>query len=80
MATIGSGWMTVVKAPASVLTSAGSAGGIVDGLLGSAARVSGPWGSGQLIRTSLVNVLMTGNTIYEGAVDPSVLYAAVGHG
>jgi outer membrane lipoprotein-sorting protein len=80
VATIGSGWMTVVKAPASVLTSAGGAGGIADGLFGSAARVSGPWGSGQLIRTSLVNVLMTGNTIYAGAVDPSVLYAAVAHG
>jgi len=79
-ATIGSGWMTVVRVPASVLTSAGSAGGIADGLFGSAARVSGPWGSGQLIRTSLVNVLMTGNTIYAGAVDPSVLYAAAAHG
>jgi outer membrane lipoprotein-sorting protein len=79
-ATIGSGWMTVVKAPASALTSAGGAGGIADGLFGPAARVSGPWGSAQLIRTSLVNVLMTGNTIYAGAVDPSVLYAAVAHG
>jgi outer membrane lipoprotein-sorting protein len=79
-ATIGSGWMTVVKAPASVLTSAGGAGAIADGLFGPAARVSGPWGSGQLIRTSLVNVLMTGNMIYAGAVDPSVLYAAVAHG
>jgi outer membrane lipoprotein-sorting protein len=78
--TIGSGWMTVVKAPASVLTSAGSAGGNADGLFGSAARVSGPWGSGQLIRTGLVNVLMTGNTVYAGAVDPSVLYAAAAHG
>lgn len=79
-ATIGSGWMTVVKAPASVLTSAGSAGGIAGGLFGSAARVSGPWGSGQLIRTSLVSVLVTGNTIYAGAVGPSVLYAAASHG
>jgi hypothetical protein len=72
--------MTVVKAPASVLTPAGSAGGITGGLLGSAARVSGPWGSGQLIRTSLVNVLLTGDTIYAGTVDPSVLYAAASHG
>jgi outer membrane lipoprotein-sorting protein len=74
--TSGSGWMTVVKASASVLTSPGNAGG----LSGSATRVSGSWGSGQLIRTSLVNVLITGNTIYAGAVDPSVLYAAVAHG
>jgi outer membrane lipoprotein-sorting protein len=79
-ATIGSGWMTVVKAPASVLAPAGNTRGIADGLFGPAARVSGPWGRGQLIRTSLVNVLMTGNTIYAGAVDPSVLYAAAAHG
>ena len=79
-ATIGTGWMTVVKVPASVLTPAGSAGGIAGGLSGSAARVSGPWGSGQLIRTSLVNVLLTGTATYAGAVDPSVLYDAAAHG
>ncbi|HEV3289288.1 MAG TPA: DUF2092 domain-containing protein [Streptosporangiaceae bacterium] len=79
-ARIGSGWMTVIKAPASVLASAGSSGGIADGLFSPAARVSGSWGSGQLIRTSLVNVLITGNTIYAGAVDPSVLFAAAAHG
>lgn len=78
--TIGSGWMTVVKAPASVLTSAGSAGGITGGLSGSAARVSGPWGSGQLIRTSLVDVLVTGQAIYAAAAGPSVLYAAAARG
>jgi outer membrane lipoprotein-sorting protein len=79
-AAIGSGWLTVVKAPASVLTPAGSTTGTAGGLFGPAARVSGPWGSGQLIRTSLISVLKTGNTIYAGAVDPSLLYAAAGHG
>jgi hypothetical protein len=79
-ATIGDGWLAVVKAPASVLTSAGGAGELANALFGSAAQVSGAWGSGQLIHTSLVNVLMTGNTIYAGAVDPSVLYAAAARG
>lgn len=80
LATIGSGWLTVVKAPASALAPARGAGRIPDGLSSPAARVSGPWGSGQVIHTSLMNVLVAGNTIYAGAVVPSVLYAAAAHG
>jgi hypothetical protein len=41
--------------------------------------VSGSWGSGTLLQTSLVSMLMTGGKVYIGAVQPSVLYAAVGH-
>jgi outer membrane lipoprotein-sorting protein len=52
---------------------------ILNAILGSAKPVSGSWGSGQLVHTSLLNVLITGGKIYAGAVDPSVLYAAVGH-
>ena len=52
---------------------------IISAILGSAKPVSGAWGSGQLLHTSLLNVLITGGKIYAGAVDPSVLYAAVGH-
>ncbi len=39
----------------------------------------GTWGSGTLVTTSLVSILMTGGEVYIGAVQPSVLYAAVGH-
>jgi hypothetical protein len=51
----------------------------INALLGAGRPVSGPWGSGQLIHTSLINVLIVGNEMYIGAVEPSVLYAAVGH-
>ncbi|MBO0804907.1 MAG: DUF2092 domain-containing protein [Nocardiopsaceae bacterium] len=57
----------------------GSSQEIMSAILGSAKPVSGSWGSGQLLHTSLLNVLITGGKIYAGAVDPSVLYAAVGH-
>jgi hypothetical protein len=45
-------------------------------LLNSAEQVHGHWGTGQLVSTGLVNVLITNSTIYIGAVEPSVLYAA----
>jgi len=57
----------------------GSSQEIISAILGSAKPVSGSWGSGQLLHTSLLNVLITGGKIYVGAVNPSVLYAAVGH-
>jgi outer membrane lipoprotein-sorting protein len=52
---------------------------LLNALLGSAKPVSGSWGSGTLVTTSLVSMLMTGGKVYIGAVEPSVLYAAVGH-
>jgi outer membrane lipoprotein-sorting protein len=52
---------------------------LLNALLGSAKPVSGSWGSGTLVTTSLVSMLMTGGEVYIGAVQPSVLYAAVGH-
>jgi outer membrane lipoprotein-sorting protein len=52
---------------------------VLSALLGSAKPVSGPWGSGTLVTTSLVSILITGGEVYIGAVEPSVLYAAVGH-
>jgi len=48
-------------------------------LLGSAKPVHGSWGSGTLLTTSLFSMLMTNGEVYIGAVEPSVLYAAVGH-
>jgi outer membrane lipoprotein-sorting protein len=52
---------------------------LLNALFGSAKPVSGAWGSGTLVTTSLVSILMTGGEVYIGAVQPSVLYAAVGH-
>jgi len=85
VAAIGDGWLTVVKLPSGALTAGGGDQGgtsgqdarVLQALLGSAAPVHGAWGSGRLLRTSLVTVLMTdqGST-FAGAVQPSVLYAA----
>jgi hypothetical protein len=81
----GSGWTTVLELPASVLNQAsltGSAAQASEGaaalqaLLDTASPVHGAWGTGQLITSGLVNVLITSDTIYVGAVEPSVLYAA----
>ena len=52
---------------------------LLNALLGSAKPVSGSWGSGTLVSTSLVSMLITNGEVYIGAVEPSVLYAAVGH-
>ena len=52
---------------------------LLNALLGSAKPVSGSWGSGTLVSSSLFSMLMTGGKVYIGAVQPSVLYAAVGH-
>ena len=71
--------------PAPATTPSGSGAFGADGqaaisaFLGAGKQVSGSWGSGQLIHTSLVNVLIVGNELYIGAVDQSVLEAAVGH-
>jgi outer membrane lipoprotein-sorting protein len=84
--TIGSGWVTVLKLPSSELTSGAGPGSghspgddeaVLRTLLAAATPVHGAWGSGQLLRTSLVSVLITdqGNA-FIGAVQPSVLYAA----
>ena len=52
---------------------------LLSALLGSAKPVSGSWGSGTLVTSSLVSMLVTNGEVYVGAVQPSVLYAAVGH-
>jgi outer membrane lipoprotein-sorting protein len=89
---IGSGWLTVLKLPSSALTpsapapgsstgAAGDSSAVLHALLASATPVHGAWGTGRLLRTSLVSVLMTdqGST-FVGAVEPSVLYAAASGG
>src|ERR1700744_2259436 len=67
--TIGSGWLAVANLPGSALTEAtgavsqrpssgsglsGDTGAVAGALIKSATRVSGSWGSGRLIKTSLI--------------------------
>lgn len=54
-----------------------AAGSLLGELLNSAPRVSGSWGSGRLIRTSLLSILVTSTgRVLIGAVTPAVLYHA----
>ena len=91
--TVGKGWLTVADLPPSVLSSvtgnkatgsagsglSGDTGPIISALLKSATPVSGSWGSGRLVQTSLISMLITNNgRVLVGAVTPSVLYAAAG--
>src|SRR3984957_7162953 len=81
--TIGSGWLTVLDLPRTGLTtpnsksSSGDSAAVLNALLSPATPAGGAAGSGRLLRTSLVSVLITdsGRT-FVGAVQPSVLYAA----
>jgi hypothetical protein len=55
----------------------GDTGAILGALLRSATPVHGSWGSGRLLRTSLVSMLITNDgRVLVGAVAPSVLYGA----
>ena len=55
----------------------GGTGAILGAVLQSGRHVSGPWGSGRLLRTSLLSVLITSQgRILIGAVTPDVLYQA----
>jgi len=85
--TIGKDWLTVLKLPSTDLTPGRPAAGggsanddrVLSALLAAATPVHGAWGSGQLLRTSLVSVLITDSgTAYVGAVQPAVLYDAAG--
>jgi outer membrane lipoprotein-sorting protein len=88
--TIGKDWLTVLKLSSSDLTAGPSGSGgpasgdssaVLRTLLAAATPVHGAWGSGKLLRTSLVTVLMTDSgPAYIGAVQPSVLYAAAAAG
>jgi hypothetical protein len=48
-------------------------------LLLAAHPVHGAWGSGKLLHTSLVSMLITNGHVLIGAVTPQVLYAAAAH-
>lgn len=62
--------------PAGALSPAGGDQGVLNALLNAATPVSGAWGSGSLVHSSLISMLFTGDSVYVGAVQPSVLYAA----
>jgi hypothetical protein len=83
-AVLGTGWLSVAVLPASGLSAVAGPGRHVGGegqavlgaLLASARPVHGSWGSGRLLSTALVNVLITSNgPVLIGAVTPAVLYA-----
>ena len=66
-------------APGAGGPSAGDSTAVLRTVLAAATPVHGTWGSGRLLRTSLISVLITdGGRTFVGAVQPSVLYAAVG--
>ncbi len=88
---VGTGWLAVADLPSSVLSSvtgpkapassgsglSGDTGLIIGALLKSATPVSGSWGSGRLLKTSLLSMLITNNgRVLVGAVTPQVLYQA----
>ena len=63
---------------ATPFSAAGPAGdpALLRALLKAATPVHGAWGSGRLLRTSLLSVLFTSQgTVLAGAVTPAVLYA-----
>jgi outer membrane lipoprotein-sorting protein len=88
--TIGSGWLAVLELPSSALTTgspgpgpvsangtSGESAAALRALIGSATVEHGAWGTGRLLHTSLISVLMTDSgSTFAGAVQPSVLYAA----
>ena len=45
-------------------------------MLRGTSTVTGSFGTGRLLRTALVSVLVVGDTAYVGAVDPAVLEQA----
>ncbi len=65
------------QGPVSADNTSGDSAAVLHALLASAKVEHGAWGTGRLLRTSLVSVLMTDNgSTFVGAVQPSVLYAA----
>jgi hypothetical protein len=64
------------SSPGSSGAGSGEDSALFGALVGSASHVQGAWGSGRLLHSSLLSVLITNNgRILAGAVTPSVLYA-----
>ena len=80
---MGAGSASSIAGPAAQSAAGSPAGGsgedaaVAHALLGSATSVHGAWGSGKLLHTSLVSVLMTSDGhVLVGAVTPAVLESA----
>ena len=84
---IGRGWTSVIEATGlsslvsgagtSGVSASGSRGAALDLVLRSATPVSGSYGTGRLIESSLLTVLLLDNgKVYAGAVTPAVLEQA----
>jgi outer membrane lipoprotein-sorting protein len=82
---VGQSWLAVAVVPApAALPGAGpppgagpAAGPVFGALLRASTPVSGTWGSGRLVRTPLISVLITNDgRLLIGAVTPDVLYSA----
>jgi hypothetical protein len=72
---LGQGWLSVAVLPAGP---GGLASGIAAALGSAATPVHGSWGSGRLLRTSLLSILLTpAGGVLIGAVQPSVLYGYI---
>jgi len=87
--TIGHGWLSVADLPSAMAVPAkgasnsgsgsndlgsGDTNAVVGALLRSATPVSGSWGSGKLLRTSVMSVLILGNgRMLAGPVTPNVI-------
>lgn len=73
---IGEGWTSVVVIPDVTMPDSDETG-LVEALLGSASRVSGPYGSGRLLETELVSALLLDDgRLLVGAVTSDVLEQA----
>ena len=74
--TVGTGWTTVAILPGPT----GDAGeGAAGAFLEQLPRVSGSWGTGRLLTSSLMSALLTDDgRLLVGAVSPDLLYAAAG--
>jgi outer membrane lipoprotein-sorting protein len=73
---LGKDWLSVAVLPVASAGGSGQAQGVLSALMAAATPVHGSWGSGRLLRTSLVSVLLLSDgRALVGAVVPSVLYA-----
>src|SRR5580700_8274275 len=75
---LGKGWLSVAVLPAGGFTAQGgfAPANALGALVSASTPVHGAWGSGRLLRTSLVSVLLLSDgRVLVGAVVPSVLYA-----
>ena len=72
----GAAWTSVLVVP-DVTLPASDQDGVLDALLASTSEVSGPYGSGRLLETELVSVLLLDDgRLLVGAVEPEVLFDA----